>query len=61
MTNVELNVEDVKAARALEMECVQNKRVRDQVDRSEFKRTRGKFIGTRWVDVSTGDALNADC
>ena len=59
--DAELNVEDVKAARALEMEYVLNMRVCGKVARSELKRTGGKLIVTRWVDVIKGDALSVDC
>jgi len=61
VTDVELNVDDVKAARALEMEYFMKMRVYDKVDRSELKRTGGKLIGTRWVDVNKGDGVDVDC
>ena len=61
VTNVQLNVDDVKAARALEMQYFEKLGVYDRVDRSEIARTGGKLIGTRWVDVNKGDSVNVDC
>ena len=61
VTDVELNVEDVRAARDPEMQYFERLRVYDRVDRSEIKRTGGKLIGTRWVDVNKGDSTNVDC
>jgi hypothetical protein len=61
VTNVELNSEDVKAARELEMKYFEKLRVYDKVDRSEIKKSGGKLIGTRWVDVNKGDSVNVDC
>ena len=61
MTNVELNAGDVRAARDLEMQYFERLRVYDRVDRSEIKRTGGKLIGTRWVDVNKGDSTKVDC
>ena len=61
VTGADLNVEDVKAARALEMEYFEKLRVYDRVSRDELKRTGGKLIGTRWVDVNKGDSVNVDC
>ena len=59
VTNVELNAKDVRAPRDLEMQYFERLRVYDRVDRSEIKRTEGKLIGTRWVDVNKGDSTNA--
>ena len=61
VTNVELNVQDVSAARALEMEYFEKLRVYDRLDRSEVARTGGKLIEARWVDVNKGDSVNVDC
>ena len=61
VSNVELSVEDVKAAGELEMKYFEKLRVYDKVDRSEIARTGGKLIGTRWVDVNKGDSVNVDC
>lgn len=60
VSNVDLNVEDVLKARALEMEYFAKLRVYDRVDRSEIARTGGKLIGTRWVDTNKGDSTNVD-
>ena len=60
VSNVELNVDDVKAARALEMKYFEKLGVYEKVSRSDQKRTGGKLIGTRWVDVNKGDGVNID-
>ena len=60
VSNAELNPDDVKAARALEMQYFEKLKVYDRVDRSEIARTGGKLIGTRWVDVNKGDGTNID-
>ena len=60
VTNVELNVKDVRAARDLEMQYFERLRVYDRVDRSEIKHTGCKFICTRRVDVNKGDSTNVD-
>ena len=60
VSNAVLNPDDVKAARALEMQYFEKLRVYDRVDRSEIAKTGGKLIGTRWVDVNKGDGTNID-
>ena len=61
VTNVELNVDGVKAARDLEMQSFERVRAHDRVSRSEIKRTGGQLMGARWVDVDKGGSINVDC
>ena len=61
VSGADLNVEDVKAARALEMTYFEKLGVYDRVSIDDMKKTGGKLIGTRWVDVNKGDSTNVDC
>ena len=60
VTNVERDVDNVRAARDLDMQSYEAFRAYDRVDLSEIKRTWGELIGTRWVDVNKGDSLHCD-
>ena len=61
VTGADLNVEDVKAARKLEMEYFKKLGVYEVVSRDMVQLTGGKLIGTRWVDVNKGDSTNVEC
>ena len=56
VTNAELDPEDVKEARMVEMAYFEKLGVYVRVPRSEIAKTGGKLIGVRWVDVNKGDA-----
>ena len=45
----------VHEGRATEMKCFNGMRVYDRVPRDEQRRTGGKVIGTKWIDVNKGD------
>ena len=40
------------------MEYFEKLKAYDRVPRADIKRTGGKFIGTRWVDINKGGAAN---
>ena len=61
VSGVELVPELVKAARAEEMAYFKKLGVYKIVPRSHQKRTGGKIIGTRWVDVNKGDSECPNC
>ena len=44
----------VHAARKTEMDYFKGMVVYDQVPRSEHWETKGKIVGTNWIDVNTG-------
>ena len=46
----------VKAARQEEMRYFEKLGVYERVDRSEQRRTGGKVVGVRWVDINKGDS-----
>ena len=48
----------VKAGRAVEMGLFKNMAVYDRVLRAGQKETRGKVIGTKWIDTNKGDIDN---
>lgn len=58
VAGVKLVPELVKRARAEEMTYFKKPGVYEVVPRSHQKKTGGKVIGTRWVDVNKGDAAN---
>ena len=60
VSNAELNPNDVKEARRLEMEYFEKLGVYVRVDRSELEKTGGKLIGTRWADVNKVDSTKID-
>ena len=53
VTNKQLNHDLVMKVRQAEMDYFRKTRAYVQVSRSDVKRTGGKFIGTRWIDVNT--------
>ena len=61
VTGVELVPELVKQARSEEMAYFKKLGVYEVVPRDHQKKTGGKVIGTRWVDVNKGDAANPNC
>ena len=60
VTNKHLDYELVAKARQAEMDYVQKMQVHVQVPRSDIKRTGGKLIGTRWIDVNKNDEKRPD-
>ena len=50
----------VRAARSLEIEHVNMKKVWRKIPRAEAKRQGCKMIGTRWVDIDKGDDKKPD-
>ena len=61
VTGTELVPELVRAARAEEMSYFKKLGVYKVVPRSDQRRTGGKVIGTRWVDINKGDSCNPNC
>ena len=61
VTGNELVPDLVRAARAEEMVYFKKLGVYKVVPRSDQRRTGGKVIGTRWVDVNKGDSSNPNC
>ena len=60
VSDKELNPSGVKAARALEIEHVDAKKVWRKIPRVEATRQGCKVIGTRWVDIDKGDESKPD-
>ena len=56
----ELDPAGVRAARSLEIEHVNMKKVWRKIPRAEAKRQGCKMIGTRWVDIDKGDDKKPD-
>ena len=57
----ELNEDEVKAARALEMDYFQKMGVYTYVSRKDAAKSGvGKVISGRWIDVNKGDSTNHD-
>ena len=56
----ELDPSGVRAARALEIEHVNAKKVWRKIPRAEARRQGCKMIGTRWVDIDKGDDEKPD-
>ena len=56
----ELDPAGVQAARALEIEHVDMKKVWRNIPRAEAKKQGCKMIGTRWVDIDKGDDKKPD-
>ena len=50
----------VHTARKTEMDYFKGMVVYDRVPRSEQWETKGKIIGTKWIDVNKGDVENPD-
>ena len=55
VNNVFLDAEEVKKARALEMEFFHKLGVYKRVPRARIKETNGKLISTKWIDTNKGD------
>ena len=58
VSGADLDPKLVKAGRAVEMGFFENMVVYDRVPRAEQKETRGKVIGTKWIDTNKGDIDN---
>ena len=50
----------VKKARALEMEYVEQMGVYERVPRAHQWATGGKIVSTKWLDVKKGDSVSRD-
>ena len=53
-----LDTKLVKAGRVVEMEYFKSMGVYEKVPRSEQLETKGKVIGTKWIDTNKGDFEN---
>ena len=60
VTKGKLDVAEVIKARALEMKYFKDKGVYVKVPREHQRKTGGKIISTRWIDVNKGDSANPD-
>ena len=60
VSNVPLNPDLVKKARQVEMDFFKKMHVYDRVPRESQKKTGGKVIEVRWVDVNKGDEEKTD-
>ena len=60
VSSVELIVDKVKEARALEMKFFKDMAVYTRVPRAHQRTTGGKVIGTRWIYVNKGDSTKLD-